>query len=197
MQHVILAQGAERSAAALLDWQRSRLAWGSELQLGGLATVGVRDEWIGWSEATRAARLPRIALNSRFLILPTVQVPHLASHVLGLATRQLAGDWQQRYDDKPVLVETFVDSSRYRGTCYRAANWIDLRFPSCKHSVDWGSHGQSYTADGGINEATSSLTQGGNNNRDSRACSRCNADSSMDDKLHSPIRAQRRATQER
>ena len=100
--------------------------------LGGLSfssaawRLGVRDEWIGWSEATRAARLPRIALNSRFLILPTVQVPHLASHVLGLATRQLAGDWQQRYDDKPVLVETFVDSTRYRGTCYRAANWIDL-----------------------------------------------------------------------
>ena len=88
--------------------------------------LGVRDEWIGWSEATRAARLPRIALNSRFLILPSVQVPHLASHVLSLATRQLAGDWQQRYGYKPVLVETFVDSSRYRGTCYRAANWIDL-----------------------------------------------------------------------
>jgi hypothetical protein len=100
--------------------------------LGGLSfssaawRLGVRDEWIGWSEATRAARLPRIALNSRFLILPSVQVPHLASHVLGLATRQLAGDWQQRYGDKPVLVETFVDSSRYRGTCYRAANWIEL-----------------------------------------------------------------------
>jgi hypothetical protein len=83
--------------------------------LGGLSfssaawRLGVRDEWIGWSEATRAARLPRIALNSRFLILPSVQVPHLASHVLGLTTRQLAGDWQQRYGDKPVLVETFVD----------------------------------------------------------------------------------------
>ena len=100
--------------------------------LGGLSfssaawRLGVREAWIGWSEATRAARLPLIALNSRFLILPSVQVPHLASHVLGLATRQLAGDWQQRYGHKPVLVETFVDSSRYRGTCYRAANWIEL-----------------------------------------------------------------------
>jgi len=100
--------------------------------LGGLSfssaawRVGVRDAWIGWSEARRAARLPKIALNSRFLILPSVQVAHLASHVLGLATRQLASDWQQRYGDKPVLVETFVDSSRYRGTCYRAANWIEL-----------------------------------------------------------------------
>jgi len=100
--------------------------------LGGLSfssaawRLGVRDEWIGWSEATRAARLPLIVLNSRFLILPVVQVPHLASHVLGLATRQLANDWQERYGEKPALVETFVDSSRYKGTCYRAANWIDL-----------------------------------------------------------------------
>ena len=100
--------------------------------LGGMSfssaawRLGVRDEWIGWSEATRAARLPKIVLNSRFLILPTVQVPHLASHILGSATRQLANDWQQRYGEKPALVETFVDSSRYKGTCYRAANWIDL-----------------------------------------------------------------------
>jgi hypothetical protein len=100
--------------------------------LGGLSfssaawRLGVRDEWIGWSEATRAARLHQIVLNSRFLILPTVQVPHLASHILGLATRQLANDWQKRYGEKPALVETFVDSSRYKGTCYRAANWIDL-----------------------------------------------------------------------
>ena len=100
--------------------------------LGGLSfssaawRLGVRDEWIGWSEATRQARLPLIAQNSRFLLLPSVQVPHLASHVLGLATRGLGRDWQQLYGDKPVLVETFVDSSHYRGTCYRAANWIDL-----------------------------------------------------------------------
>ena len=106
---------------------RSEQGWLGGLSFSSAAwRLGVRDQWIGWSEATRAARLPRIALNSRFLILPSVQVPHLASHVLGLATRQLAGDWQQRYGDKPVLVETFVDSSRYRGTCYRAANWIDL-----------------------------------------------------------------------
>ena len=106
---------------------RSEQGW-----LGGLSfsspawRLGVRDEWIGWTEATRGARLSRIALNSRFLILPTVEVPHLASHVLGLATRRLAGDWRQRYGQAPVLVETFVDASRYRGTCYRAANWIDL-----------------------------------------------------------------------
>ena len=106
---------------------RSEQGWLGGLSFSSAAwRLGVRDDWIGWSEATRAARLPLIALNSRFLILPSVQVPHLASHVLGLATRQLAGDWQQRYGYKPVLVETFVDSSRYRGTCYRAANWTEL-----------------------------------------------------------------------
>jgi Domain of unknown function (DUF4338)/Transposase Tn5 dimerisation domain/Transposase DNA-binding len=100
--------------------------------LGGLSfsaaawRLGVRDEWIGWSDGTRAARLSQVVSNSRFLVLPTVQVPQLASHVLGLAMKRLAGDWQQRYSERPVLVETFVDSSRYRGTCYRAANWIDL-----------------------------------------------------------------------
>jgi hypothetical protein len=100
--------------------------------LGGLSfssaawRLGVRDEWIGWSDAMRGARLSKIVQNSRFLILPTVQVPHLASHVLGLVSRRLANDWEARYGEKPVLVETFVDNSRYRGTCYRAANWIDL-----------------------------------------------------------------------
>lgn len=100
--------------------------------LGGLSfsaaawRLGVRDEWIGWSDGTRAQRLSMIVGNSRFLILPTVQIAHLASHVLGLACRQLGGDWQRHYGERPVLLETFVDCSRYRGTCYRAANWIDL-----------------------------------------------------------------------
>jgi hypothetical protein len=98
--------------------------------------LGARDEWIGWSEATRAARLPNIVLNSRFLVLPTVQVPHLASHVLSLATKQLANDWQQRYGEKPVLVETFVDSKHYKGTCYRAANWTELGFTSGRGRQD-------------------------------------------------------------
>jgi hypothetical protein len=106
---------------------RSDQGWLGGLSFSSAAwRLGVRDEWIGWSDATRAARLTKVVLNSRFLILPSVQVPHLASHVLGLTMRRLAGDWQQRYGDKPVLVETFVDSSLYRGTCYRAANWIEL-----------------------------------------------------------------------
>ena len=106
---------------------RSEGGWWGGLSFSSAAwRLKERDKWIGWSEATRGARLDRIVQNSRFLILPTVRVPHLASHVLGLAMRQLARDWRQRYGQEPVLVETFVDSSLYKGTCYRAANWRDL-----------------------------------------------------------------------
>ena len=110
--------------------------------LGGLSfsspalRLNARDEWIGWSEATRAARLCKIVLNSRFLVLPTVQVPHLASHVLSLATKQLANDWQKRYGEKPVLVETFVDNQHHKGTCYHAANWEALGFTSGRGRQD-------------------------------------------------------------
>ena len=88
--------------------------------------LGVRDAWIGWTESTRAARLTQVVGNSRFLILPSVKVKNLASHVLGLVTQRLAEDWQVRYGERLLLVETFVDTSHYKGTCYRAANWIDL-----------------------------------------------------------------------
>lgn len=82
-----------------------------------------RDNWIGWDDATRARRLPLLANNSRFLILPCVRVPHLASHILGRITRRLAADWQARYGHPVHLVETFVERGRFKGTCYRAANW--------------------------------------------------------------------------
>lgn len=82
-----------------------------------------RDRFIGWSAEERVANLHKVANNMRFLIPPWVRVPHLASHVLGLALRQLPGDWQKRYGHKVFLAETFVDVSRFRGTCYRAANW--------------------------------------------------------------------------
>lgn len=88
--------------------------------------LAARDAWIGWDDATRTAQLSRVVANSRFLIVPTVKVPHLASHVLGQAARRLASDWQARYGYAPVLLETFVDDANYRGTCYRAANWICL-----------------------------------------------------------------------
>lgn len=82
-----------------------------------------RDEWIGWSERARRANLGRVVLNSRFLIVPTVEVPNLASHVLARAVSQVAADWHSRYGHTPVLVETFVDPVRFHGGCYRAANW--------------------------------------------------------------------------
>lgn len=88
--------------------------------------LAARDSFIGWSDGTRRARLPQVVNNSRFLILPTVKVPNLASHVLSLVERRLAQDWQARYGVRPVLLETFVDSARYGGTCYRAANWIEI-----------------------------------------------------------------------
>jgi len=82
-----------------------------------------RDKYIGWSEAARRAHLHRVVGNSRFLILPSVHVPNLASHVLGLCMRRLVNDWTERYRYAPVLAETFVDPRRFAGTCYRAANW--------------------------------------------------------------------------
>lgn len=88
--------------------------------------LACRDAWIGWDDPARQAGLSKVVANSRFLILPSVRVPNLASHVLSRAVARLANDWQSRYGITPVLVETFVDSTRYRGTCYRAANWIAL-----------------------------------------------------------------------
>ena len=85
-----------------------------------------REAWIGWDDPTRQAGLSKVVANSRFLILPGVRVPNLASHVLRQALARLAPDWQSRYGITPVLVETFVDRSRYRGTWYRAANWLLL-----------------------------------------------------------------------
>lgn len=83
-----------------------------------------RDRFVGWNAVQRAANLHKVVNNMRFLIPPWVRVPHLASHVLGLALRQLPGDWQRRYGHEVYLVETFVDLSRFQGTCYRAANWL-------------------------------------------------------------------------
>lgn len=82
-----------------------------------------RDRWIGWSDVARRANLPRLVNNGRFLILPWVEVPHLASHILALAARQVSADWLAAYGMRPLLLETLVDRP-YRGTCYRAANWV-------------------------------------------------------------------------
>jgi len=85
--------------------------------------VSVREEWIGWTVEDRARYRSRIINNSRYLILPGVHIPHLASHVLGLVARRIRADWQTRYGFAPTLLETFVTPPRV-GTCYKAANWI-------------------------------------------------------------------------
>ncbi len=85
-----------------------------------------RDKYIGWTEAARRANLDRVVCNSRLLILPSVHVPNLASHVLSLCMARLMEDWTVRYGYGPVLVETFVDPKRFSGTCYRAANWTRI-----------------------------------------------------------------------
>jgi len=100
--------------------------------LGGLSfsaaawRLEARDNWIGWSDEARRQNLNRVIANSRFLIVPHVKAPNLASHVLGMAIRRLRRDWIERYGEDPLVVETFVEKHRYRGTCYRAGNWVEV-----------------------------------------------------------------------
>lgn len=91
-------------------------AWASE----------ARDRFIGWDRPTRERHLSLLTNNTRFLILPWVAVRHLASHLLSRVLQRLNADWQARYAHPVALVETFVDRSRFRGTCYRAANWTHV-----------------------------------------------------------------------
>jgi hypothetical protein len=112
--------------------QMRYLVGSKEGYLGGLSfsaaawRLGARDEWIGWDEEGRKRGLERVVGNSRFLILPTVKVANLATHVLGQAVSGLARDWEARYGIRPALLETFVDPLRNHGTCYGAANWLYL-----------------------------------------------------------------------
>ena len=95
-----------------------------------------RDRYIGWSDAARQNNLPRIVNHSRFLILPWARIHHLASHILARAAQPLPRDWQARYCVEPVLMETLVDASRYRGVCYRAANWIEVGMTQGRGRMD-------------------------------------------------------------
>ena len=88
--------------------------------------VAARDRWIGWDAPCREAHPGRVLNNARFLILPWVQVKNLASKVLALAAKRIPDDFAARYGERPVLLETFVEIPRFRGTCYRAANWERL-----------------------------------------------------------------------
>jgi hypothetical protein len=88
--------------------------------------IGARDRYIGWSAEARRRNIHFLAYNTRFLILPWVKVEHLASHILGRMTARISADWQQMYGHPLYFLETFVDPERFRGTCYRAANWVWL-----------------------------------------------------------------------
>ena len=88
--------------------------------------LGPRDCFIGWSALQRQTNIHLLTYNTRFLILPWVKVPGLASHLLARAARRISADWQELYHHPVYLVETFIDPTRFRGTCYRAANWIYL-----------------------------------------------------------------------
>jgi hypothetical protein len=96
-------------------------AWGS-----APGALTIRDRFLGWSPAARRRQRHLLAANTRFLILPWVQVPHLASHLLGRMAARLSADWAHVYAHPIVWLETFIDPARFRGTCYRAANWIVL-----------------------------------------------------------------------
>jgi hypothetical protein len=99
---------------ALLDWGAAVLR------------CHPRDQFVGWNDATRVRNLPLVVGNRRFLVLPWIRIPHLASRILGANLRRLSSDWQAAYGHPVLLAETFVDLSRFKGTCYRAANWVCL-----------------------------------------------------------------------
>ncbi len=114
--------GEQLGYVAFLDGQLvACLAWGAAAYRSA-----PRETYLGWDVATKRARLPLVAQNIRFLLLPWVRIPHLASKILATNLRRLSADWQARYGHGLLLAETFVDPTRFRGTCYRAANWVGL-----------------------------------------------------------------------
>lgn len=107
------------------------LAWSSAAR-----HLGPRDRFIGWSPQARRRNIRFIAYNSRYLILPWVQVPHLASHVLGRMAILVPRDWERLYGHPVYYLETFIDPERWRGTCYRAANWTALGLTTGRGKAD-------------------------------------------------------------
>jgi hypothetical protein len=108
LKYLVLARG--RPVACL--------AWSSAPR-----HLGSRDRFIGWDKQARLKNIRLLAYNTRYLILPWVSVPHLASNILGRMTRMLSAEWERVYSHPIYFVETFIDPQRFRGTCYRAANW--------------------------------------------------------------------------
>lgn len=120
-----VAYGAHLRYLVLIDGSRREL--GGCVQFSSAARWLVsRDRFIGWDEPARQSNLQQVINNSRFLILPWLKVKGLASHVLSLAARVVVDDWEEAYGIRPVLLETFVEQQRHEGTCYLAANWIEV-----------------------------------------------------------------------
>lgn len=113
-EHLLYAAFLDEELVALLGWAAAALR------------APRRERYIGWDEATKRRRLHLVANNTRFLILPWVRVHNLASTVLAATLRRLSADWERAYGHPVHLAETFVDTARFRGTCYRAANWLYL-----------------------------------------------------------------------
>jgi hypothetical protein len=114
--------GAQIRYFVLLDQQVIAL-----LGFGAAAwQAAPRDNYIGWDHAHRQLHLPQVVNNARFLILPWKQVKKLASKILAMAAKQVPQDWQKQYNIKPALMETFVETEKFAGTCYKAANWVHV-----------------------------------------------------------------------
>jgi hypothetical protein len=117
--------GYHQSAGEQLKY----IMWGDGQVLGGIGFAGAafqaaaRDQHIGWDNDARQRQLVKVVNNNRFLILPWILVPQLASHILGQVSRRIRADWQDYYQRDIVLLETFVEQGRFNGTCYQAANW--------------------------------------------------------------------------
>ena len=124
LRYLVFASQPDRAVVGCLQF--SSPAW----------RMAARDRWIGWDDTTRANNLQQVVNNSRFLVLPWVQVRNLASAVLARGLAHLAVDWPHHYGIEPALVETLVDSRRYHGGCYRAANWIALGQTSGRGRMD-------------------------------------------------------------
>ena len=122
LKYFVVSNTAERQLLGCLQFSAS--AW----------HLADRDGWIGWQTKDREKRLNLVINNTRFLIFPWVTVNNLASHALSIVTRQIADDWEQAHAYRPVLIETFVDTAKYSGTCYQAANWSHIGETSGK---DW------------------------------------------------------------
>ncbi|MDA8149725.1 MAG: ISAs1 family transposase [Nitrospiraceae bacterium] len=117
---ILVGESLKYVALSGSEWV-ALLGWGA-----AAFKCGDRDRWIGWAPSEQFRRLRYIANNQRFLILPSRRIPHLASRILGLCLRRLSSDWRRQFNHPILLAETFVDPSRFAGTCYKAAGWTCL-----------------------------------------------------------------------